>query len=123
MFFLKFTSGYTVRVFIDGEDYEFLGKMFGISGASGKNKHMINWYCYDTRNNLVGRHCCLFCTIKKDDLRVPVAERGVFPLRTLESLHADYIQFQSSGSDIRKAKYHNNVISTPFFNIPLNQAR
>ena len=26
---------YTIRVFVDG-DYEFLGKMYGISGASGK---------------------------------------------------------------------------------------
>ena len=42
--FLPLLSGYTLRVFIDG-DYEFLSRIYGISGASGKKLH-VHMYTY-----------------------------------------------------------------------------
>ena len=44
-------------------------------------------------------------------------------LRTLESLQEDFDRFTAAGADHTKAKLYNNVISTPFFDVPLDQVR
>lgn len=99
-------------------DYEFLGRLEGISGASG------NVVPYQTpmtsHYSLVGRHLCLWCLITSSDLKIPRAKRkNKYPLRTLESLRADYQSFMASGGELKDAKDHNNVIGECFFNIPL----
>ena len=71
-----------------------------------------------------GRHPCLWCTIRADQLKQTQHERGKLPLRTLDSLKADYLRFETIGKgDIRQAKNFNNVIGPVFFNVPLSQVR
>lgn len=69
-----------------------------------------------------GRHCCLFCTITADQLKIPPALRDCVPqTRTLKSLKEDYDRFIASGGDVKHAKHYNNVICPFFFDIPLDQ--
>nr|XP_054764922.1 uncharacterized protein LOC129271647 [Lytechinus pictus] len=85
-----------VRLFFFG-DYEFLCKAYGISGASG-------------------RHCCLFCTATKAEIKKPLSERDT-QQRDLESMEEDLEKFK-----IRNVpKECNNVVRKPLFRIPLNQ--
>lgn len=71
---------------------------------------------------LLGRHCCLYCEITADQLKVPPEKRGAAPqLRTLDSLRADYNRFVAEGGNIKRAKFHNNVILPFYFDIPLDQ--
>ena len=69
---------------------------------------------------LKGRHCCLWCTIRNVQLKVPLSKRGRSPLRSLESLR-DHQKFLDAGGDIKKAKEFNNVIGEAFFPIPLEK--
>ena len=89
------------RVFLFG-DYEFLCTIYGLSGASG-------------------RHPCLWCHITKDKLAVPLSERvNMFTPRSLESLKNDHRNFvYTYNSNLAKTKLANNVISSVFFDIPL----
>ena len=42
--------------------------------------------------------------------------------RSLASLEADYLKFESEGKGVtKKAKFYNNVIRQYFFDIPLSQ--
>lgn len=75
--------------------------------------------CY----HLSGRHCCLWCLITSSDLKIPLSQRGHFLLRSLDSLQKDHQRYLSAGGDIRKAKYHNNVLGPAFFNIPLEKVK
>ena len=62
---------------------------------------------------------CLRCTIRADQLKLPQHERGKLPPHIPDSLHADYLQFETTGKgDIRQAKNFNNVIGPVFFNVP-----
>ena len=85
-------------------DYEFLCAVYGISGASG-------------------RHCCLWCEIPKDMLKVKPAEmEEIYSSRTLESLEQNLLEFKTKyDSNLKHAKKCNNVISARFFNVPLSQ--
>lgn len=57
-------------------------------------------------------------------MRVPREDRPPFEPRTLRSLEADLLQFETAGKgNIKKAKEYNNVISTQFFPIPLDQVK
>ena len=70
----------------------------------------------------LGRHPCLWCVVRGDQMQLPRHQRGRHLPRSLDSLEADYLRFQTNtNGDIRKAKEYNNVISRAFFNIPLNQ--
>ena len=70
----------------------------------------------------IGRHPCLWCTIRGDEMKVPRDQRSTPSQRSLNSLEADYLQFQANGKgDIRKVKDYNNVMERPFFNIPITQ--
>ena len=81
--------------------------------------------CFRSINNnyvYAGRHPCIWCIIRADQMKQPRQERGTLQPRSLESLEADYLCFQGNGkSDIRKAKEYNNVIRQVFFNIPLSK--
>eukprot|EP00731_Ephydatia_muelleri_P009823 Em0005g409a len=92
---------YTVKVFICG-DYEFLSKIYGLSGASG---------CYP----------CLFCIIGTDEMATPLSIRGYATRRTLETMCSDHQHYVAAGSIKRDAQKFFNSISLPIFNIPVSQ--
>ena len=72
--------------------------------------------------NAPGRHPCLWCNITSDMMRIPREERPQIEPRTLSTLQADLLLFQTTGKgNLKQAKNHNNVISEPFFPIPLSQ--
>ncbi len=68
---------FKIKVFLSG-DYEFLFTMYGLSGASGKNIE----YVVEKFN--LGRHNCLWCLIKGEDLITPAEVCGTLEKRTLE---------------------------------------
>ena len=112
---------FTIQVFLSG-DYEFLCHMYGLSGASGGL--LLNSCTYHLRlisDFLLGRHCCLWYTIKGESLKLPREVRGRSTPRTLSSIKSDYERFCANGSDIKKAKHFNNVIDVTFFDVELDQ--
>ena len=111
----------STRVFLSG-DFEFLCRAHGISGASGK-LHMCIRIHMHIGIQLVGRHPCLWCQVRRDELAIPPEERQSTPqLRSLQTLQHNYLGFTTlSGGDLRKAKQHCNVIGKSFFLIPLDQ--
>ncbi|KAL5517678.1 hypothetical protein EMCRGX_G003271 [Ephydatia muelleri] len=92
---------YTLRVFMHG-DYEYLGGIYGISGASG-------------------RQPCMFCTITSNEIQKPPSKRQKSPNRCVESIISWNQKFLQAGGDAKKVKNFMNCISKPFFNIPLTQ--
>lgn len=78
---------------------------------------MIHCYAFPD----VGRHNCLWCTIRSSDLKTPLQVRGRSPARSLESLRSDHQKFVNAGSQLKQAKEFNNAIHEPFFDIPLDQ--
>ena len=55
-------------------------------------------------------------------MKVPRDQHSTPSQLSLNSLEADYLQFQANGKgDIRKVKDYNNVKERPFFNIPVTQ--
>ncbi|KAL5473937.1 hypothetical protein EMCRGX_G028506 [Ephydatia muelleri] len=73
---------FTVKVFLCG-DYDFYGKMYGLSGASG---------CYP----------CLFCTIHKEDMKIPLSVQGYSPTRSLQSIYENYSEYSAAGFPIER---------------------
>lgn len=71
----------------------------------------------------LGRHCCLVCEVTADLLIVPRAQRKKekIELRSLQRIKSDLQSFVDDGNDLKKAKFHNNVISPNFFDIELEQ--
>ena len=111
--------GKKVKVFLCG-DYEFLCRMFGLSGASGT---------YNVRISvprqlliLLGRHCCLWCLITQEQLKLPPSTRGPVTARTTKSISEDYEKFQKAGANPKMVKHYNNCVNKPFFpSMPLSQ--
>uniref|UniRef100_A0A1X7VX80 Uncharacterized protein n=1 Tax=Amphimedon queenslandica TaxID=400682 RepID=A0A1X7VX80_AMPQE len=68
-------------------DYELLCHLYGISGAR--------------------RHCCLWCEIKSEDLKIPRKNRDT-SLRTLDKLTARHTAFLEAGGNIKNAKHFCN---------------
>ena len=90
-----------IRLFLFG-DYAFLTCIYGLSGACGV-------------------HCCLFCSIDKSSIGLPLPERQTTPRRTLESIKSDHQSFVSEGKGLlSKAKAFNNVIHAPLWDIPVD---
>ena len=109
--------GRTIHLFLSG-DYEFLRRMYGLTGASGMCWLPLNITSIIYSNT--GRHNCLWCHITSSNLKVPLEKRGCCTPRSLETLQADYKLFMSAGGgNIKLAKLYNNVIEPYFFDIPL----
>lgn len=70
---------------------------------------------------LSGRHCCLWCLIKSESMKIPRGVRGRSAPRTLASIKADHDRYNADGSNLKKAKFFNNVIDTTFFDIEVDQ--
>ncbi|CAH1271099.1 COL6A5 [Branchiostoma lanceolatum] len=92
-----------LRVFAAG-DYALLCLWFGLSGACGT-------------------HPCLWCDIRKADMKLAEGEREeTATARTLTSLAADHRDFmQEAAGDIAKAKQYRNVIAPHMLDVPLDQ--
>ena len=116
--------GKSIRVFLFG-NYEFLCRLYGISGLSGKQlRSTRKWKSPKSIFpicNYIGRHCCLWCTVTSKELKTPCEVRGHSPLQTLETMKSDLEHFETAGSDVSKAKLFNNVISPCLFDISLDQ--
>lgn len=109
-----------MRLFLCG-DCEFLFRLYGLSGASGTFEKCT---CIDGSylSVTLGRHCCIYCLIRQDQLNIPPEVRGAISLRTIESICRDHKRFLDSGAKLNNAKHHNNCINEPFFNnFPLTQ--
>ena len=109
-------------VFICG-DYEFLTRMYGLSGASGKLKNNLHIRDaeVDKKTSWSGRHCCLWCHITSSQLSETPSSRAV-TLRTNTTLERDLQAFESDGGDIKKAKEFNNVIRKQYLSVALEKA-
>lgn len=69
-----------------------------------------------------GRHCCLWCLVKSDQLKIAPSVRGPVQQRTTESIVQDHTNFVCDGQNMKRAKLFNNAINNPFFPcIPLDQ--
>eukprot|EP00731_Ephydatia_muelleri_P002365 Em0001g2365a len=68
---------YTIKLFMCG-DYEFITRMYGLSGASG---------CYP----------CLYCLVFHENMVKPLSARGHAPPRTYESICTDHQRYIASG--------------------------
>ena len=121
--FMYFSSGKSVRIFLSG-DYEFLCRMYGLSGAAGNKSILAIESCLHVHIHvhvLVGRHCCLWCEISTENLKVLLNRRGLSQLRSLESLDRDYERFMQAEGNIKTAKLYNNVIHEYVWGIPISQ--
>lgn len=94
-------EGKEIKVFLCG-DYEFLCKVYGISGARGT-------------------HCCLWCQINSQDIQRNRTERGDAPDRTLINMTLDHNKFIKIGNSKKSqaSKFH-NCIHAPLWNIPIS---
>ena len=104
-------------------DYEFLCRMFGLSGASGAYSESIQFrnQCAEITVYvlfLLGRHCCLWCLITQEQLKLPPSTRGSVTARTTKSICEDHEKYVKAGANPKMAKHHNNCISKPFFSLP-----
>ena len=92
-------NGKTIKLFLFG-DYDFLCKIYGISGACGN-------------------YPCLWCLTKKSDIQ---CKQGQQPERTLASLSEDHRRFINFGKGDKKcASCYNNCIHSPLLDIPLDR--
>ena len=66
----------------------------------------------------IGCHCCLWCTISNEELKIPRATRQQ---RSITQRSLAYSEFEADGSNLKKAKMHDNVFGKAFFDIPLSQ--
>lgn len=91
-----------VRVFLFG-DYELLSHLYGHMGAS----------C---------RYFCIYCRITAADAKTPPERRAATSLRSLSTMADELADFRTKGKEVRhNAKEYGNIVSEPFFNIPLDQ--
>jgi hypothetical protein len=65
----------------------------------------------------------MWCHITLEQLKEAPSLRGPLQPRSDSTLKADLANFQSNGSNIKRAKFYNNVIREPLFKIGLAQAR
>ena len=90
-----------VRLFLC-DDYDFLCKIYGLSGAQGV-------------------HPCLWCLTTKDKIQKPPQQCIPSDERTLNLLKADFQSFQAQGRGNKsQAKFFNNVCSEPVSEISLS---
>ena len=92
-------DGKQMKLFLFG-DYDFLCKIYGISGACGN-------------------YPCLWCLTKKSDIQ---CKQGQQPERTVTSLSIDHQRFIDFGKGNKKwASCYNNSIHSPMLDIPLDR--
>ena len=92
--------------------------MYGLSGASGK---VDSTTLHKIRKIITGRHNCLWCLIKSEELKTPQAQCSGIAKRTLSQIKADHQRFLDAGANHQKAKEFNNVMAPHFFDIDITQ--
>ena len=88
-----------IQLFLCG-DYEFLIKVFGLSGAAGV-------------------HPCLFCEITSADIQKDPSETVESWIRSLRRIKSQHQRYVKAGSVKKNARHYKNVISKPMWNIEL----
>ncbi|KAL8570149.1 hypothetical protein ACOMHN_030946 [Nucella lapillus] len=90
------------RVFVFG-DYDFLTKMYGLSGAQGI-------------------HPCLYCTATKSAIQLSpdLNKRNISP-RSVVQIKRDYKQYRRAGKKKKDAQLFNNVVRHPVIDVELEQ--
>ena len=53
---------------------------------------------------LTGKHCCLWCNVASDKLKLAPSMRGPVQLRSDATLACDLAAFKADGSNIKRAK-------------------
>ena len=107
-----------MKVFLCG-DYEFLTRMFGLSGASGTKNTPTVFTSVTGMSIPSGRHCCLWCLARSDQLKNPPSS---FTPRTTDTIISDHHRFVAAGANLKRAKEFNNTIDEPFFReLPIDQ--
>ena len=69
---------------------------------------------------LTGRHCCLWCHITSQQLKLDPSSVNV-TLRSLDTLTDDHRAFVAAGGDVSKVKEFNNALYEPFFDLCIEQ--
>ena len=88
-----------IRLFLFG-DYDFLLKMYGISGAQST-------------------HPCLWCKASKTQTQKAPVEQPTVPVRSLQNIKSDHMKYHKAGSKKQTAKAYNNVTLAPVWDIEL----
>ena len=73
-----------------------------------------------------GCHCCLWCTIRGDQLKLPPGDPGQdeIQLQTTESILHDHGHCMADERKLNRAKLFNVVVNKPFFkDFPLSQVK
>ena len=91
-------QGKRFTVFLCG-DYDFLSKMYGLSGAKGT-------------------HCCLWCSIKSKQIQLDPQTREPITRRKLSSIKVQQRRFETEGDGKKsKAASYENCIYAPIWDI------
>ena len=85
---------YNIKVFLCG-DFEFLTKMYSLSGTLVAQETMLNPIA-------TGKYPCLICEIPLEQMAVPPSLRKHYPLRSLESIQESHTQFMAAGGKRKK---------------------
>ena len=115
-------SGEKIKVFHFG-DYQYLSIMYGMEPVVNAyvcmyNRHKLTLHYMYMSCTYTGRHCCLFCTVKSENLKIPPHSRQhQAEIHTVATLKSDHTSFVLSGGNLRQAKQHNNVIRQLLFDI------
>lgn len=113
-------SGHTVKLFFSG-DYEFLCRVYGLSGPSGKSSHFTFDFVYLITT---GKHNCLWCLTPSSQLSIPLEMRKRYKERTLESIRNDHKEFMDKGKgNVNIVKSYNNALREPMVNIDISRVR
>lgn len=117
-------SGRTTRLFLSG-DYEFLCRMYGLSGASGMqiSASLHSMYKHTSIYTYFRSPQLLMVSDTQKQLANTTERTGQVRERSLESLSANYLKFVSAGGNLKLANNFNNVIGKYFYDIPLDNVR
>lgn len=117
---LQTFSDKRIRVFLTG-NYEFLCRMYGITGATGTSTSTASGQMY-IYLLVPGRHCCIWCDITSQKLKLDPSSVHVTP-RSLHTLSVNHQAFVAAGGDVTKVKEFKNVLYKPFFEICIEQVQ
>lgn len=107
--------------------YSWVGTTSSLPGCTACQVHQVSKFgCYwcTICSTFIGRHFCLWCLAKSEDIRHPPSSSSTRAQeRTTESICQDNIRFVQAGKILKHAKHFNNAICEPFFKLPLSQVR
>ena len=72
--------------------------------------YLLNIEMTITLTFMSGRHCCLWCHIRQDQLIEPPSVPGPVAARTTQSICKDHQKFVDAGALYKDAKFYNNCM-------------